>query len=66
MNRRNFIRQVIICKDGTKKIIWHKKKFNAPEYLDRKSFWKQSNMIASENSKRQQKLREKFALQKAA
>jgi hypothetical protein len=57
MNRRNFVRQEVKCKDGKVKIVWHKKKFNDGRYGDYKAFWKAINEAPKENSKRQKKLR---------
>ena len=57
MNNRNRVRQEIILANGTKKVIWHEKKFNAPQYADYKQAWKAANMTAKPNSKRQKALR---------
>jgi hypothetical protein len=56
-NYRNEVRQVIRCKDGKVKVVWHKKKFSHATYGDYKAFWKAHNEAPKENSKRQQKLR---------
>ncbi len=58
VNKRNLVRQEIVCKDGTKKAVFHKKRFNQPQYLDAKVFWDAQNKEPKENSKRQQGLRE--------
>lgn len=57
MSNRNKVRQEIIQADGTKKVIWHEKKFNAPQYADVSRAWKAANMSPKPNSKRQRKLR---------
>jgi len=56
-NHRNEVRQVIHCKGGKVKVVWHKKKFSNSMYGDYKAFWKANNEAPKANSKRQQKLR---------
>jgi hypothetical protein len=57
-SHRNQVRQVIINKDGSKKVVFHTKKFGMPRYVDLKNLWKMGNTTANPNSKRQMKLAE--------
>lgn len=56
MKKRNLVRQVITLVDGTTKVIFHPKKFHAPQYADRKQAWDMENKAPKPNSKRQKLL----------
>lgn len=55
-NRRNMARQIITLKDGTKKNIFHEKKFNGVAFANIKEIWQNWNKAPKPRSKRQQKL----------
>lgn len=56
-SKRNLVRQEITLKDGSKKVVWHDKKFNHPQYGNYHTIWNEKNTTAKVNSKRQMKLR---------
>lgn len=43
MNNQNRVRQVIKLEDGSKKVIFHNKKFHDPKYGNRKAWWDHLN-----------------------
>lgn len=56
-SKRNLVRQEIINPDGSKNIVFHTKKFNRPEYGNKKEWWDMVNKMPKPNSKRQRRLK---------
>jgi hypothetical protein len=57
INNRNKVRQVIINKDGSKKVVFHDKPTHAPHYANKKEIWDWVNKQPKPNSKKQIKLK---------
>lgn len=57
-SNKNKVRQEIVNKDGSKKSVFHAKKFQGAQYGSHKEWWKAVNSSPKPNSKRQKKLRE--------
>lgn len=57
MSNVNKVRQEIIQADGSKKSIFHAKKFHGAQYGSHADWWQQVNKQPKPNSKRQKALR---------